>query len=126
MGAEHDDRHVRRREDAGRTHDANELGAVEQRQLPLQHDDIGTDGADGLQRRDPVAGLVDLLHADIEQAVAHDLAHELAVVDDEDPERANHRLDFILRECRRHDQIPCRRMHRPVSGTLQQAGLTRP
>jgi hypothetical protein len=61
---------------AGRTHDAHELGTVEQRHFPVQHDDVGRGVADHFQRGDAVAGVEYLLHADIGEQVAHDVAHE--------------------------------------------------
>ena len=42
---------------------------------------------------DAVARLVDLAHADIDQQSAHDLAHELVVVDDQHAEALDEKLD---------------------------------
>ena len=61
MGAEHDDRNVRHRKHAGRAHDAHQLGAVEQRQFPIEDHDVGREGADGVEPGDAVAGFVDVL-----------------------------------------------------------------
>ena len=58
----------------------------------------GAEGADGVEPGDAVAGFVDVLHADVEQEIAHDLAHVGVVVDHQDAERLDQRLDLVLVE----------------------------
>ena len=41
MAGQHDDRHVGNRKYAGRAHDAHQLGAVEQRHLPVEDHHVG-------------------------------------------------------------------------------------
>ena len=110
MGAEHDDRDVRHRKHAGRAHDAHEFGAVEQRHLPVEDHDIGREHADGFEPGDAVARLVDVPDADIDQEIAHDLAHVRVVVDHQHAERLDELLDALF-------DMKSSRSTRPIGGT---------
>src|SRR4029078_7217827 len=88
--AQHDDRDIRHRKHAWGAHDAHEFGAVEQRQLPIEDHHVGPDGADRIEPGDAVARFVNLAHADVDEQIAHDLAHELVVVDHKHSKVVNH------------------------------------
>ena len=83
---------------ARRAHDAHELGAAQQRHLPIEDHDIGAEGSNGIEGGDAVAGLEDIFDAAIQQKIADHLAHVLIVVDHQHAEWLDAIRDFLLRQ----------------------------
>ena len=75
---------------------------------PVEDHDVGREHADGLEPGDAVGRFVDVLHAQIDQQVAHDLAHELVVVDDQNLDRVDELFELV-RQKRSHDAPTTRR-----------------
>ena len=98
MAAEHDDRHVGHRKHARRTHDAHQFRSVQQRHLPVEDHDVGTDRADGIKRGNAVAGFTDVLDAAIDQEIADHLAHVLIVVDHQHTECLDAIREVLFRQ----------------------------
>ena len=84
---QHDNRHIRDRECRRRAHHLDELQPVDQPHFPIDEHDVGVDVLDGVKSCGAVVGFVDVLDADRSEHRAHDLAHVMVVVDDQDFDR---------------------------------------
>ena len=90
-----DDRRIRNRERGRRAHHLDELQAVDGRHFPIDEDDVGIDVFDGLKSGGAVVGFMDVLHADRHEHGAHDLAHVMIVIDDQDLDRRKARFEVL-------------------------------
>ena len=71
---------------------------LDQRHFPVEDDEVGHGRADRLQAGHAVAGLVDFPHADGAEHGAHDFAHVIVVVDDQNLDRPDQIFQMLRQQ----------------------------
>jgi hypothetical protein len=110
------------RERCRRAHHLDELQPVHHRHFPIDEHDVGVDFLDGVKSRGAIARFVNAHDADRSQHRAHDLAHVMVVVDDQDLDRRKTRFE-VPRHTDLHDAFAIKQLTKasPPCGRLNPA-----